>query len=60
MNYVKQVHNSDKTVIWAQCCVQDCDFECDYINSIEAQIHELVHTLNFRLNDLFHTSIGDL
>jgi hypothetical protein len=60
MNYVKKVHNSDRTVTWAKCCIEDCDFECDNTNSIEAQIHELMHTLNFRLADLFHASIGDL
>jgi hypothetical protein len=60
MNYVKKVHNSDRTVTWAQCFFKECDFECEHINSMEAQIHELMHTLDSRLADLFHASIGDL
>ena len=49
MDFVKQVWNEDKTIMWAQCSVESCDFDCDNINSMEAQIHELMHIIDFRL-----------
>ena len=57
MNFVKQVWNEDKTITWAQCSVESCDFDCDNINSMESQIHELMHIIDFRLGDIFNASI---
>ena len=60
MKYVKQVFSEDKTVTWAQCSVESCDFECDFSHLIEAQIHELMHIIDFRLADIFNASIRNL
>ena len=60
MNFVKQVWNEDKTIMWAQCSVESCDFECDFSHLIEAQIHELMHIIDFRLADIFNASIRNL
>ena len=60
MNLVKQVWNEDKTIMWAQCSVESCDFDCDNINSMEAQIHELMHIIDFGLVDIFNASIRNL
>ena len=40
--------------------VESCDFDCDNINSMEAQIHELMHIIDFRLVDIFNASIRNL
>ena len=37
--------------------VESCDFECDFSHLIEAQIHELMHIIDFRLADIFNASI---
>lgn len=59
MIYLKFMQNPEKTVTWVQCIVKGCDFECDYYNSKEAQLHELVHIM-IDIEDQLGNIVGSL